>query len=244
MRDDGQLPMEIQMKPRLLMFALILVPIFLLIPAASAQGAAAQPKSAPSTFTKKTVVYVSDFELDAQNVDVDQGGPVSQVRPGILERPRKREQQDPEYQAKKLVDLMATSLVKDLQKAGYNAQRLATGDVTPSSGAWVHGVFTEVDEGSRLRRAIIGSGSGQATMDLYVTVTDLSRPEQPLYQSPESDASAKKAGAVITMNPYVAAAKFVMEKNAPEKTDKKMASEISAQVITQLAQHELAPATK
>ena len=46
------------------------------------------------------------------------------------------------------------------------------------------------------------------------------------------------------MNPYVAAAKFVMEKNAPEKTAKKTASEISEEVASHLKQYELSPAWK
>jgi hypothetical protein len=207
----------------------------------SAQTAAtpATPAAAAPVrnFTKATPIYVSDFELDAQNVTVDQGGPVSQARPGILERRRKREQQDPAAQAKKLVDVMSKSLVEDLQKAGYKAQRLLPGEAEPASGAWVHGVFTEADEGSRIHRAIIGFGSGEAKMELQVTLTDLAAPDKPLYTEAAGDTSAKKPGAVITMNPYVAAAKFVMEKNAPEKTVKKTAGEISAQIVTQMKQN-------
>jgi Domain of unknown function (DUF4410) len=96
---------------------------------------------------------------------------------------------------------MSENLVADLQKAGYKAQRLAPGEAQPSSGAWVHGVFTEVDEGSRLHRAMIGFGSGQATMNLYVTLTDLAHPGKPLYNVSQDDASKDKMGAVITMNP-------------------------------------------
>ena len=202
--------------------------------------AAAPQTTVTHSFTKDTPIYVSDFELDAQNVTTDKGGVVGNARPGILERPRKREQQDPEAQAKKLVDIMSKNLVEDLQKAGYKAQRLLPGETQPTSGAWVRGVFTEVDEGSRLHRAIIGFGSGQATMNLYVTMTDLAHPEKPLYNVSQQDASKDKMGAVITMNPYVAAAKFVMEKNAPEKMVKKTASEISAQVVTQMKQQSAA----
>jgi hypothetical protein len=81
-------------------------------------------------------------------------------------------------------------------------------------------------------------------MDLYVTMNDLAHPDQPLYNVAESGDSGKKMGAVITMNPYVAAAKFVMEKNAPEKTVKKTASEISAEIIKRLKEHEAAPVAK
>lgn len=211
---------------------------------ASAQTPLAQSATVTHSFTHDAVVYVSDFELDAQNVTVDKGGVVGQNRPGILERPRKREQQDPEAQAKKLVNTMADNLVADLQKAGYKAQRLPTGEAQPSLGAWVHGVFTEVDEGSRIHRAVLGFGSGQATMNLYVTLTDLAHPDKPLYAVSQDDASKDKMGAVITMNPYVAAAKFVMEKNAPEKMVKKTAGEISAQVANQMNQYGAMPSSK
>jgi hypothetical protein len=71
----------------------------------------------------------------------------------------------PEAQASKLVDLMSKDIIADLQKSGHKAQRLAPGDAQPFTGAWVRGVFTEVDEGSRTRRAVIGFGSGQAKTD-------------------------------------------------------------------------------
>jgi hypothetical protein len=185
-------------------------------------------------FSRDTKVWVSDFELDAGDVKTDKGGIVGEVRPGILERPRKRHEQDPEYQAKKIVDLMAKSIVSDLEKAGYKAERLPPGAAQPSTGAGLTGVFTEVDEGNRRRRAIVGFGSGEAKMDLYVTLTDLAAPQKPLYEMANNENSGKKLGAVITMNPYVAAAKFVMEKQAPEKTVKKTASDIAKEVETHL----------
>lgn len=205
----------------------------------AAQTPVGQTQSGPQFFTKDMTVYVSDFELDAQNVKVDKGGIVGEVRPGILERPRKRRERDPETQAKKLVDLMSESIVDDLRKAGYRSERLATGEARPATGAWVHGVFTEVDEGNRIHRAVLGFGSGETKMSLYVTLTDLSRPETPLYDQTTNENSGKKIGAAITMNPYVAAAKFVMEKNAPEKTVKKTGSDISADVARHLKEHEI-----
>jgi len=137
---------------------------------------------------------------------------------------------------------MSTSIVSDLQKAGYKAQRLAAGDAKPPKGVWVHGIFTEADEGNRLRRAVIGFGSGQAKMELYVTMSDLANPQKPLYESSVDGASKDKVGAAITMNPYAAAAKFVMEKNASEKTVKSAASDISKQIVVHLKEHE-APAS-
>ena len=83
-------------------------------------------------------------------------------------------------------------------------------------------------------RAMFGFGSGEAKMQLYVTLTDLAAPQKPLYEAADKGDSGKKIGAAITMNPYVAAAKFVMEKNAPEKTVKKTAAEIAKEVETHL----------
>jgi hypothetical protein len=188
------------------------------------------PPAAMHSFSRDTKIWVSNFELDAGDVKTDKGGIIGEVRPGILERPRKRKEKDPEYQAKKIVDLMAKTLVEDLQKAGYQAERLMPGDAQPATGAWVTGVFTEVDEGNRRRRAIIGFGSGEAKMDLYVDLKDLAAPQKPLYEVADNENSGKKLGAVITMNPYVAAVKFVMEKNAPEKTVKKTAGDIAKEI--------------
>jgi hypothetical protein len=202
----------------------------------TAQEPATAQKPPVISFTRDMTIYVSDFELDAQDVQVDQGSAIGQRRPGILERPQKKEQQDPAAQAQKLVDTLSQSIVSDLQKAGYKAQRLMPGDAKPSVGAWVHGVFTQADEGNRLRRAVIGFGSGKATMELFVTLTNLASPQKPLYEASEKGTSKDKAGAVITMNPYVAAAKFVMEKNASEKVVKSTAATISKDVILHLSQ--------
>jgi hypothetical protein len=204
----------------------------------------APSQQAPFVFSKAdSTIYVSDFDLDAENFQADEGRTKVVPRPGLIQGPRQKEH-DPAAQAKKTVDSMATDIVNDLKKASYKAQRLGTTDAKPSSGAWVHGVFTELDEGNRIHRAVIGFGAGEAKMNLYVTMNDLAHPEQALYNVTESGDSGNKPGAAITLNPYVAAAKFVMEKNAPDKTVKKTASEISAEIIKHLKEHEPTLASK
>jgi len=200
---------------------------------ATAPATGTQTDAPAPVFTKDMTVYVRDFELDAENVKVD-SGVVGRVRPGLIERPSKREEHDPEAQAKKLVDTMSKDLISDLQKAGYKAQRLGPDDPAPTTGALVSGVFTEVDEGNRMHRALIGFGSGSAKMELYVTLSNLANPQKPLYNVTQEDTSGKRPGAAITLNPYAAAVKFAMEKNAPEKTVKKTASQISKEVVSHL----------
>jgi Domain of unknown function (DUF4410) len=228
---------------RLPLFALLL-PTILAVATTSGlaqQGNTEPSKPAPFVFSPATtIIYVSDFELDSASFQGDQSMQRANQRAHVLNGPL-RQSKDPATQAQNLVNLMAADIVQDLMKAGYKAERLAATDVHPSEGVWVHGVFTELNEGNRMQRAVIGFGTGEAKMDLYVTLNDLSRPDQPLYTTAASGESGKKPGAAITMNPYVAAAKFVMEKNAPEKTIKKTAGDISKDIIAHLKQHEAPP---
>ena len=55
---------------------------------------------------------------------------------------------------------MSRALVQDLGRAGLNARRLRPDQAMPASGWLVRGVFTEVDPGSQLRRAVIGYNLG------------------------------------------------------------------------------------
>ena len=237
-----RLPMSRNML--LLLAASIVIFVSVRVERAHTQQSAGPASVEKHVFTKDVTIYVSDFDLDAANVKVDPGGLEGEVRPKIIESPRKREERDPQAQAKMLVDLMSNCIVDDLHKAGYKARRLPTGESRPPAGAWVHGIFTEVDEGNRRQRAVLGFGAGQSKMDLYVTLTDLAQPEKPLYTVGKHDDSGKKVGAVATMNPYVAAAKFVLEKNAPEKTVKKTAAEISADVVKHLKEYEMPGTSK
>jgi hypothetical protein len=228
------------MRPRLLLptIGLLLFSTFSSAQTPGAQDPAGQPRPAARFFTKDMTVYVSDFELNAQNVEVDRGGIAKQALPGILQTPRQQQEQDAAAQARKLVNLMSANIVADLRKSGYQAQRLSAGDPLPVSGAWVHGEFTEVSQGSRAQRAVIGFGSGAAKMNLLVTLADLASPERALSLISQNGTSGKKPGAALSLNPYAAAAKFVLEKNAPEKTVKKTASKISANIVKELREHQ------
>ena len=64
------------MKLRLALFAFIalLFSVWFVAEPAAAQSAPAQSAAVTHAFTKDTVIYVSDFELDVQDVTVDKGG--------------------------------------------------------------------------------------------------------------------------------------------------------------------------
>jgi len=215
--------------------ALLLVPF-----CAAKDGRATAQKAALSSADKNTLIYVKDFDLDPANFKQDKGGITGKgyllpPPPGSFLR---RKRQDPATEANNLIRLMSESLIADLQKAGFTARRLSSTEDRPSKGLIMSGVFTELNEGNQMRRALLGFGSGKAKMQLYVRVADASHGDQPLYQTATQKNGGKTPGATIALNPYAGAAGFVvkfgMTKTEPEKMVKKTASKITAQVSEQL----------
>ena len=194
-------------------------------------NAMAAPASAP------TIVYVADFDLDASAVQ--QSGPgslINRVRPGIIGSGPLGIARTPQQQARDLVDLMANSIVDDLHRDGVVAERLAPGMPLPATGWLVRGVFLQVDAGNRLRRAGVGFGAGATDLQVASSVDQLgASAPQPLYTVDTSAQSGKLPGAVVTLNPYVAAARFVMAGKDLDRNAKDTAGKIADQVKTRVA---------
>lgn len=202
-----------------------------LLPAQTANPTEQAAPSRPPGF--HGTVYVADFELDAQSIRSEDllGAPQAEERPHILPR---RDRSNPAAEAHKLVDALATRLVADLNHAGVTAARLPVDAPVPVEGLVVRGVFTQVDEGNRIRRAVIGFGAGAARMDLYVEVSDLAHPGGPLYRFANQGSSGKMPGAIVTMNPVAAAAKFTLDQNSSGKALKHVSAQISAEILKRI----------
>ncbi|MCE5243072.1 MAG: DUF4410 domain-containing protein [Syntrophobacteraceae bacterium] len=205
---------------------------------AETSNAVIQPKGMPP------VILVEEFGLEVADVRTDQGllGGGRPARPGILKRDggllQRRE--DPAEKARRFVDLLASSLTEHLQQKSLPARRLIPGERLPDNGWLIRGQFYEVDEGNRLRRAVIGFGVGATDMELGVTVIDRSlSPDAPFLVFGTQAESGKMPGAIVTMNPYVAAAKFVMAKNASEKDVKHTAGQIATEIVNYMKTHEM-----
>lgn len=190
------------------------------------------PAELPRTF------YVSDFTLAAQHVEGDQG--VRGVLPGRhlgqngQRLPQPMANSDPGTRARKIIDTMSQSLIKRLRDKGFTAQRLSGPQKSlPHDGWRLQGIFTEVDEGNRIKRAVIGFGRGGAKMNVQVGVSNLAGPQarRPFIVFGTMKKPKKMSGAAATMNPYVVAAKFVMEKNATEKDIEKTAEQIVDEIL-------------
>jgi hypothetical protein len=203
---------------------------------AAAFGTASFAADPPPSPAPAPIVYITDFDLDAANVTPD-SGPGSRLRRlgSVLPSGPLRQSKDPQTQAKEIVADMANDLTADLTKAGVDARRLPPGAALPTTGWQVRGVFLSVDEGNRLKRAIVGLGAGQSNFQVAVSLDDLSNPAlPPLYESTEEGASKDKPGAFIKLNPYVIAAKFVMAGRDQKTTIKNTAQQISDSVVEKL----------
>jgi hypothetical protein len=174
-------------------------------------------------------VYVQDFALGATTSTEQSTGHVG--RPRLLST---LSGNDPATKAHELVVQMSTSLVSDLNKAGFPAERLPAGGALPSEGWLVRGIFTEADSGNTMRQAVIGFGAGASDMEVQVLVSDLAAADPAaafLVLGTASDPSHLPGG-VVTKNPYMVAAKFVMGKNGAKHDAEHTAQAISDALVT------------
>jgi hypothetical protein len=188
---------------------------------ALAQQGGATGASAP-------VVYVSDFELDAADITPDQSR-LSRARrlAGSLS-PLHLSEQDPQKKSQELVAKMSETLVADLQHDGIDARRLPGDAPLPAQGWLVRGVFLSVDEGNRVRRAVVGFGAGQGKIELAVAIDPLpNESPTPLYQTVEGQSDRHVPGAIVKLNPYAAAARYVMAGNDQQADIKQVAGQVA-----------------
>jgi hypothetical protein len=192
-----------------------------------------------STFAQATVpsapkgpVYVRDFLFDAQNLKPDQGllgrrsGPVGRLIENL------KPAEDPAVKARQFVELLSNTIVAGLNNAGISAIRLGPGAFAPSIGLLVGGEFLEVDEGNRMRRAMVGFGAGSEEVKVQVEVYDLAKdPNSPFLVYGAGEEGRKGPGAVAFRNPYAAAARYVLSRRATEKDVVKLGNQIAADLV-------------
>jgi Domain of unknown function (DUF4410) len=183
----------------------------------------ASPRQISAT-SDKPPVYVCDFGLDVLPSNADHNTPA--LTPPPASQSGTKEAEEARKQASRLVDQMASNLVLALRKAGYNAVRLRPGDARPDHGLRIRGLFAEVDNQNHWRRAAIRSGSDTGKIQVLVSVADLNKPDQALYEIANLPGNANEPGAVITLSPYVPLATFALEKDAPEEAFQKTAARI------------------
>ncbi len=171
------------------------------------------------------VVYVADFDLGADDIKSE----------GLLHR-LPQLFSGTQSKARHLVDLMGDDLVEDLAKKGIEAHRLPAGGTLPKQGWLVRGAFLQIDEGNRLRRAVIGFGAGHTDLQVASAIDDLSadKAPAPLYELQTDARSGKMPGAVVTLNPYAAAMKFALAGRDLDRDIKSSAAKIGDAVVARV----------
>ena len=170
----------------------------------------AMPPTAPR------MIYVRDFDLKPGIFQAESGilpiNPISSGVPGALIPRILGVPEDSGDRERELLKLMSSTLVEDLTSAGLNARFLRSGELLPSEGWLVRGAFVQVDEGNRLRRALIGFGSGETRLRVIVWVSDLGHSSSgPFCALDTSTHSSRKPGAALSFDPYIGAARFVID---------------------------------
>lgn len=176
-----------------------------LVAVAGCAGASSTPQyqAAPAVAARPSKVIVYPFAVDASDVTLNQG---------ILARGyRSLSGEDQSAQQDKLAHDLAADVchqvASGLLEKGYTAICQERGvPVVGDNLLIVDGEFTDISEGNRLRRTVIGFGSGASTMDtsVYVSQKNGEVPKQVLTFNTHAD-SGKMPGAAV-MGPAGAAA--------------------------------------
>jgi ribosomal protein S19E (S16A) len=137
-------------------------------------------------------VLVADFTADASGVGLDKGigARLTRVVEGTDSAAVERQT------AQEVQQAISESLIKNLTKMGFVAER-ATAQTTPrSTDLKIQGQIVKIDEGNRTRRLTVGFGAGKSDVDAEVQVYYYPRPDAPrLLKTYDADSnSGRKPG--------------------------------------------------
>lgn len=102
----------------------------------------------------------------------------------------------------------------------------------PPHGWLVQGQVSS-QAGRRLLRTAVGLGAGASSVEAQVWISDLAAGE--LQQLSAEDRSGRLPGALITRNPQLAAAKFLLERRALNRNIDDVAGELADEISRSLA---------
>lgn len=223
-------------------FAAAVLPVFLLglgllmsgCRTAKVTSEAQLGKAEPET---PSVVYVADFGLVPGEIEDDRGI-LSDVP--VISRPAREflyGQEPPTERARELVELMSTSLVKDIEAKGFTAARYSPEDPLPTTGWLVRGMYTKIEEGNKLRRTLIGFGAGETEVQVVTVFDDLAQgPPKPLYEVDTKASSGHAPGSapLLVLGPYPAAVRFMLSGTDIDRNVRQTARQIADELVRQV----------
>jgi hypothetical protein len=186
------------------------------------------PASVAMLGAKPRPVVVREFAFDVAQLRPDQGLLGGRQGPGKRILGNLRPEETPAEKAARLAGLLSETIAKELVALKIPASRAPVGAPLPAEGFVVGGQFMEVDEGNRLKRALVGFGAGSTEVLVQVAVYDLAQSrDQPVLVYGTGTGSKPMPGAVVTLNPYAMAAKYVLSRNATEKDVRTLGQQIA-----------------
>ena len=196
----------------------------------SSNGRAVEADNPPkaSLVANPRPVVVCDFAFEVAHLRTEEGllpgreGPVRRVAANL------RPEETPAQRAARLASLLSEAIADELATLRIPANRQPRDAPWPATGLVVCGEFLEVDEGNRLRRAVIGFGAGATEVLAQVEVFDLAQNRQkPILVYGSRSGSRAMPGGIVSMNPYVMAAKYGLSRDATEKDVRKLGKQIA-----------------
>ena len=188
---------------------------------ATTLAAAAQTTStgAPAAPPKpKKPVYVQDFTGSyepAQSSSSGRSGPLARIRGARANE-----------KASQSASQLSSDIVKEFAAQGFTSSRLAPGTTLPTDGWLVKGTFYATDSGGNIVPTELLGGEQKPNTQLTVSVANLAKdPNAPFIVFGKAEA-LKGQGAPVGWNPYVVAAKFVINTVESATDLDKLAKEI------------------
>lgn len=124
------------------------------------------------------------------------------------------------------------ALQKALLARQVKVQPLNDQAALPESGWLVQGQVAS-QAGRRLVRTAVGFGAGASAVEAQVWISDLTAGE--VQQLSAQDRSGRLPGALLTRNPQLAAAKFLLERRALNRNIDEVAGELADDIKRSLA---------
>jgi hypothetical protein len=203
--------------------ASILVFVALCVSALAAGQKTAAQATPDATMRPKKPVYVQDFvgSYEPAQSSQSRSGPLSRIRGARAGQ-----------KASQSAGQLSADVVKEFTAQGFTAKRLEPGATLPTDGWLVRGTFYATDSGGNIIPTELLGGEQKPNTQLTVSVANLSKdPNAPFIVFGKAEA-LKGQGAPVGWNPYVVAAKFVINQVESATDLEKLAGEIVQTIMT------------
>jgi hypothetical protein len=125
-----------------------------------------------------------------------------------------------------------TALVESLRKQGLRAETLPEDPAArPTAGWLIRGMYYALDANSRLISLPLSGSDKGPNVEVTVTVADCAQNPEVPFAVIGSEAALKGQGTPVSWNPYVAAAKFVVQRAQGEDSVARLADDIARKIL-------------